>query len=402
VSPSSDARAKLRIVHAIEGLHPDRGGPPVVAISVAAAQARLGHDVTIVSEEPGCGPGGTDELIRATRDADRVKIELVPKTKLFAALYGHFNKVSKALAHAPDLLHAHGVWNPIALAASRAARVLRVPYLISSHGAMHPEMLKLGAKKKRAALALGWRRMLRDARRVLVLNTEERDEVNRLARREVAAIVPNGFDIEALTIPQLGLFRNTFAPLGGRPYFVYLGRLDRVKGLDALLESYLIARSMGSQADLVLIGPDWGERKSLEAAARTANVQDHVHFTGPLYDHTKLTALRDAIATVHRPRYEGFGMAVLEAMAVGTPAIVGDRCLLPVDGEREGVLIIRDDAREFAGQMVALERDSARRGTLGEAARTCVARRFDWTAIGRQTILEAHLLGASDPAERSR
>jgi glycosyltransferase involved in cell wall biosynthesis len=364
----------------------------VVAISVAAAQARLGHDVTIVSEETGCAPGGTDELIRSTRDADRVKIELVPKTKLFAALYGQFHKVAKSLSHSPDLLHAHGVWNPIALASTRAARVLRVPYLVSSHGAMHPEMLKLGAKKKRAALALGWRRMLREARRVLVLNEEERAEVNTLAKREVAAIVPNGFDIPALQIPTPGLFRNTFAPLAGRPYFVFLGRLDRVKGLDDLLESYLVARSVGSVADLVIIGPDWGEQASLQAAARTSNVAGNVHFTGPLYDHTKLTALRDAIATVHRPRYEGFGMAVLEAMAVGTPAIIGERCLLPVDGEREGVILARGGAREFAANMVELERDPARREILGDAARQCVARRFDWTAIGRQTLAEAGFL----------
>lgn len=397
MSPASDARAKLRIVHAIEGLHPDRGGPPVVAVSVAAAQARLGHDVTIVSEEPGCAPGGTQELLRATRDADRVRIELVPRTKLFAALYGHFHKVAKSLAHAPDLLHAHGVWNPIALASTRAARVLRVPYLVSSHGAMHPEMLKLGAKKKRAALALGWQRMLREARRVLVLNEEERLEVNRIARRDVAAIVPNGFDVPALTVPGPGLFRNTYAPLGGRPYFVYLGRLDRVKGLDDLLESYLIARSMGSAADLVIVGPDWGEQKSLAAAAASANVADRVHFTGPLYDHSKLTALRDAIAVVHRPRYEGFGMAVLEAMAVGTPAIIGERCLLPVDGESEGVVLVRGGARDFAERMVAVERDSELRDRLGQSASRCVARRFDWTAIGRQTLIEAGLV-AGGPA----
>jgi glycosyltransferase involved in cell wall biosynthesis len=389
VSLTSDGRTRLRIVHAIEGLHPDRGGPPVVALSVAAAQARLGHDVTIIAEAPGSGSDGVRTLIAATRDADRVAIELVPKTKLFAALYGQFQRVAKALASPPDLVHAHGVWNPIALAASRAARALRVPYLVSSHGAMHPEMLRLGAKKKRTALALGWRRMLRDARRVLVLNEEERIEVDRIAKASVSAIVPNGFDVPALEVPTQGLFRNSFAPLEGRAYFVYLGRLDRVKGLDDLLESYLIARSMGSHADLVLIGPDWGERASLETTARASNVARHVHFTGPLYDRTKLAALHDAIATVHRPRYEGFGMAVLEAMALGTPAIIGERCLLPIDGECDGVVMVRGEGRAFAEAMIRMERDADARTRLGEAARTCVARRFDWTAIGIETLATA-------------
>lgn len=361
----------------------------MVAISLASAQARLGHDVTIVAEADGSKPDGVGPLLKATRDADRVTLELVPKTKLFAALYGQFQKVARSLARAPSLVHAHGVWNPIALAGSRAARALGVPYLVSSHGAMHPEMLRLGAKKKRAALALGWRRMLSDARRVLVLNVEERDEVNRLAKRDVAAIVPNGFDVPALQLPPAGLFRDSYEPLGKRPYFVYLGRLDRVKGLDDLLDAFLIARSMGSGADLVLVGPDWGEQQSVAAAARASGVGQFVHFTGPLYDRMKLAALRDAIATVHRPRYEGFGLAVVEAMAVGTPAIIGQRCLLPVSGEEEGVVLMRGEAREFAAAMVDIERNVARRDRLGAAAQVCVARRFDWTAIAAQTLTEA-------------
>ncbi len=361
----------------------------MVAISLAAAQARLGHDVTIVAEAEGSKPDGVEPLCKATRDADRVTIELVPKTKLFAALYGQFHKVAKALSKPASLIHAHGVWNPIALAGSRAARSLGVPYLVSSHGAMHPEMLKLGASKKRAALALGWRAMLRDARRVLVLNDEERLEVDRLAKRPVAAIVPNGFDVPALQIPPAGLFRDSYEPLAKRPYFVYLGRLDRVKGLDDLLESFLIARSMGSAADLVLVGPDWGEQSTIAAAARSAGVGGIVHFTGPLYDRMKMAALRDAIATVHRPRYEGFGLAVVEAMSVGTPAIIGERCLLPVNGEAEGVVLVRGTARDFATAMVTMERDAARRAQLGAAAQVCVARRFDWTAIAQQTLVEA-------------
>ncbi|MDZ4754499.1 MAG: glycosyltransferase [Phycisphaerae bacterium] len=388
----SHSRA-LRIVHVIEGLHPNRGGPPVVAMSLAAAQVRLGHDVTIVCEEPGSRPDGVDALIRFTRDGERVRIERVPIQRRFSSLHGTFRDVTKAFATPPSLVHLHGVWNPIVMVGGRTAGQLKAPYVISTHGALHPDVLAIGALKKRAALALGRTRLLRNSRKVLCLNVEEEHSANRIAGRVVgrivAATLPNGVDLLSVASPAPGAFRNTFAPLHARPYFVFFGRLDRVKGLDALLDAYLLCRSAGSQADLVFVGPDWGEQAAITAAAAAAGIGAHVHFAGALYDERKYAALKDAIALVHRPRYEGFGLAVIEAMAVQTPGVIGERCLLPVSGEADGVVIVRGDARAFAQAMLDIETNPARREALGAAATACVRERFDWTAIAVATLAAA-------------
>jgi glycosyltransferase involved in cell wall biosynthesis len=379
----------VRIVHVIEGLHPDRGGPPVVAMSLAAAQVRLGHKATIVCEEPGSRPDGVDVLIRATRDAEHVRIERIPKQKLFGGLHGSLVGHAKAVDPAPDLFHIHGVWNPILLVGGRTARQQRVPFVLSTHGALHPDMLQIGAMKKRAALAIGWSRLLRDARRVLTLNDEERSQVDRMTRRANALSIPNGVDLDAREAPPLGSFRSTYEPLEGRPYFVFLGRLDKIKGLDLLLDAFLLARSGGSGADLVLVGPDWGEQQAIQGIAARAGIAKHVHCTGPLYDQRKLAALRDAIALVHRPRYEGFGLAVVEAMSVGTPAVIGERCLLPATGVDEGVVSVVGDAAAFARAMLELERSPERRSTMSAAAIDCVRRRFDWKPIAQATLAAA-------------
>lgn len=360
----------------------------MVCAALAAAQVRLGHEVLITCEAEGSPAGPVDALLAPLRGGERLEIERVPAQGLFAALYGDIRTAAPRFARGADLVHIHGVWNPIGMAASRAARRLRAPYLVSTHGALHPSCMLDRSGKKATALALGWRRMLRDARRVLCLNEEEARETDRIARKQVSLVVPNGVDL----IVYDGLVRGAFrATRGDRPYFVFVGRLDRVKGLDALLEAFAAYRTRGGTADLVLVGPDWGEQKAIEGAAARAGLTGAVSFTGPLYDRRKLEALADAIAFVHRPRYEGFGLAVVEAMACGTPAILGDRCLLPVAGEPDGVVLAGDTTDLFADAMQRLERDPALRDRLGDAGRACVERRFEWGAIAESTLRAAGL-----------
>ncbi|MBL9150600.1 MAG: glycosyltransferase [Phycisphaerae bacterium] len=387
----------MRIVHAISDLDPDRGGPPVVCAALASAEARLGHDVTIVCESRD-EKGSNDEIVRTLAAPNgagpSVAVSFVPKQTLFGALYGHLDEHAPALAAPVELIHAHGVWNSIVLAAARVARRRRVPYVVSTHGALHPVCMRDGKAKKRTALAVGWRRMLRDATRILCLNQPEATEANRIARAEVSAIVPNGIDVAAIPEPDVAGFRARVPALRDRPYFVFLGRLDRLKGLDLLFEAFARYRQSGGNADLVVVGPDWGAGKPLAALVGRANLGSHVHVVGPLYDATKFGALAGAVAFVHRPRYEAFGLAVLEAMAVGTPAIVSDACLLPLRGAEDGLVKTAADAEAFAQALARLATNPAEREALGARAREVVRTQFDWEPIARETLRVAGVGGA--------
>jgi glycosyltransferase involved in cell wall biosynthesis len=379
----------VRIVHAISDLDPDRGGPPVVCAALASAEARQGHDVTIVCESRD-DRGKNDEIVQSLAQARRagasVGVSFVPKQTLFGALYGRLDEQTDAFAAPVDLVHAHGVWNSIVLAMARVARRRRIPYVVSTHGALHPVCMRDRAAKKRTALAIGWRRMLRDATRVLCLNEPEATESNRIARAEVSTVIPNGIDVAAIPTPDVAAFRARVPALGGRPYFVFLGRLDKLKGLDLLFEAFVRYRQSGGAADLVIVGPDWGALKPLSLLVRAADLEAHVHVVGPLYDATKFGALAGAIAFVHRPRYEAFGLAVLEAMAVGTPAIVSDACLLPLGGTEDGLVRTAADAEGFAHALERLAANPVERDSLGARARAVVQAHFDWDPIARETL----------------
>ena len=108
----------------------------------------------------------------------------------------------------------------------------------------------------------------------------------------------------------------------GRPYVLFVGRLERLKGVSVLVEAFRRYRGL----DLLVAG-DGEERDELE---RQAAGLDHVRFLGHV-PQAELDALyRDATAlVVPSVGYEVFGLVVLEAFARRTPVIVHDLGALP-------------------------------------------------------------------------
>lgn len=100
-----------------------------------------------------------------------------------------------------------------------------------------------------------------------------------------------------------------------RPYFLFVGRLIKLKGVDTLLRVF----SQYRDADLVIVG-EGEESGALRAAAAGL---PHVHFTGPLDQRQLSTLYQHAIALVMPSiGYEVFGIVLIEAFAHSTPVIV--------------------------------------------------------------------------------
>jgi glycosyltransferase involved in cell wall biosynthesis len=155
-------------------------------------------------------------------------------------------------------------------------------------------------------------------------------------------------------------------------------RLTRQKGVDVAIRALPAA-----PADTVLVvlgeGP---ERVRLEKLARELELDQRVFLLGRVPDVT--TWLRRAALLVHPVRWEGFGLAVLEAMLAGLP-VVGTRASslpeLVVDGET-GLLVPVDDAGALAGAISrALERPE-----LGSAGRERAKREFSVDRMASLTV----------------
>lgn len=165
------------------------------------------------------------------------------------------------------------------------------------------------------------------------------------------------------------------APPHPRPYYLVVGRLEKMKGVQTAIEA---ARGRPDE-DLLVVG-DGGYEGALR---RLAAGLPHVRFLGRL-PYARLQALfRHAVALiVPSIGYETFGIVMLEAFVQRTPVIAHNLGALPEIVEQSGGGLVYDDVRGLAHAMETLRSNPELRRSLGN--RGYEAYRRYWTP-------EAHL-----------
>jgi glycosyltransferase involved in cell wall biosynthesis len=151
-------------------------------------------------------------------------------------------------------------------------------------------------------------------------------------------------------------------PVHGRPYFLYVGRLERLKGVQRLIEVFRSYR----RADLLVAG----DGTLAAELRRQAEGLAHVHFLGRVEPADLDPLYTQAIALiVPSIGYEVFGIVVLEALARRTPAIVHRLGALPEVIEESGGGFCYRTAEELVEAMERLRRAPDLRRELGERGR---------------------------------
>jgi glycosyltransferase involved in cell wall biosynthesis len=107
---------------------------------------------------------------------------------------------------------------------------------------------------------------------------------------------------------------------------VFIGNIKKHKGLDLLLEAFCQARSEGLPHSLIIIGDRENFRTADNAVLHKIDSlgREAVSFTGFISDERLLEYLADAELLVQPSLYEGFGLPPLEAMVLGTHALISD------------------------------------------------------------------------------
>lgn len=114
-------------------------------------------------------------------------------------------------------------------------------------------------------------------------------------------------------------------PLSGRDTktIVYVGRLDKRKGVEWLIKAFVRLTETIPEVHLVVAG-EGGLRSNLEQLVKSLNVEN-VHFTGYVTNNEKRRLMGNADLFCSPALFgESFGIVLVEAMAMGTPVIGGN------------------------------------------------------------------------------
>ena len=157
-------------------------------------------------------------------------------------------------------------------------------------------------------------------------------------------------------------------------------RLEPQKGLDTAVRALPEIRARHPRAELVVLG-EGAQRSELEQLATSLQVP--VHLLGRVPD--VAAWLRRADLLVHPARWEGFGLALLEAMLASKPVVATNVSSIPeivADGET-GLLVPPDDAPALAAAVIrALDEP----GSYGEQGRTRAKSEFSVARMTDRTL----------------
>ena len=236
------------------------------------------------------------------------------------------------------------------------------------------------AEDTRAELEWGMDRTLARASEVLTVSRAVRDElltVEPLDPARVTAILHGPGHLAG---------RNGKLPEGiPERYVLHVGTIEPRKNIELLVAAWeqWVAEDPAAPALLLCGRRGWKSDALLRSLARGQAAGWLCH---PGYvDDVALAALyRHALAVACPSLYEGFGLPLAEAMAVGTPVVASDIAVFREVAGEAAVFLPRDDVAAWKRALVALAGDPAMRRRLGALGRER-AGALDWSRAAAQT-----------------
>ncbi|MBR1870495.1 MAG: glycosyltransferase [Kiritimatiellae bacterium] len=342
----------MKILYVISGMGA-AAGTSVFAGEVASELARQGHELAIA----------------CSNYAKEGRYPVDPRVEILS--------ISSALERGGwDVAHIHALWEPVLHFAARALRNAGVRIVWSPHGMLTEWAMNNRKWKKLIAWHLYQKR---DLARADVLHATAQDEtadIRRMGLANKVEVVPLGVETPKGEPP---------AKHGGK-YILYLGRIQRKKGLANLVEAWAATHRTGWR--IVVAGPDQENHTAeLKALARERNVAGSIEFKGAVFAEEKAALYRDARFFVLPTFSENFGSVVLEALAQGTPVVCTKGAPWPqLEAEHCGEWIDIGAEALAASLVRMMDCGDEKLTQMGRNGRALAMRAYTWPAVAKRML----------------
>lgn len=334
------------------------GGPATYGRKLAAALAA--HDdlrISVLSDRP--------DLVAAPG----LEVVPVPMRGGVDRLRWQHLAVPRALRRlAPDVYHDSKNALPLGL---------RVPAVVTVHDLAYHTLPRTFSRTSRWFLRAATRHAVRHARAIVVPSQATADDMHRFHAGSDGRVhvVPHGIDpaptISAATLAEVR------ARLSLPEHFVlHVGTIQARKNVDLVVQGVRALRAHGLPHRAVLVG----RRGWLADAALREIGRDDTALWLPHLDADDLAAVHAlAAAFVSPSAYEGFGLAVADALAAGVPTVIADVSSLPELCGDAAVRLPGLDAEAITAALLPILTDPTRAAELRAAGRRR-AGAFSWAA----------------------
>jgi|Deesub1362A_J573_1020465.scaffolds.fasta_scaffold00005_387 glycosyltransferase involved in cell wall biosynthesis len=358
----------MRILHLVKKYPNVLGGDAVVVYNLEKHLRKLGHEVFILSSN--CSEIRSDVLKFGLKEKpqnlDRITFRRV--LSLFFLIFWGFRHLNKLR---PDVVHSHSA--DLGFFISIPARFYGVPVVNTCHGVSFPYPQYSYFKRLAEKFFLKYGGFSR------IISVDKSSLAHfRDAGIDNVVYIPNGVDVEEFQGER---------KRGERFRFLFVGRLEKQKGLRYLVEA--VSRLRGHDFEVLIVG-EGSQEKNLRKLVEELGVKKRIRFTGEKQGKELVELYLSSDAFILPSTWEGLPLTVLEAWAAGLPVIatsVGGIKSICVDHENSLVVEPRDSVG-LAKAMEELIEDNTLRDKLATNARKKVVG-FSWEEISKR-ILEVY------------
>jgi glycosyltransferase involved in cell wall biosynthesis len=367
----------LRVALVADAFPPRMGGIERHVAGLAGALAARGHDVHVYTTVTAASPPPPASAEATAGKHPPVTVHRLPYARVesLGVALPNFAKLRPMRAlfarAAFDIVHAHGLFSPLALGGVLVAARLRIPSVLTVHsllrGAVRPAA--------RAVFAIWARR----ADVVAAVSQTAAREVRQAAHRDDVPVMPNGVDVAA--------WRGQIPEPDGCRLVSVMRLVPKKRPLDLVraLPRVLAQVPQSSRIVLTIVG-DGPMRRPLEQEIARLGLSAHVELTGTLAPEGVRAVLASSRLFVLASPEEAFGVAALEARAAGLPIVAVNRAGALdelVEQGRDGLLV--ESSKQLADSIARLVEDDQLRRRMRRATREGLDR-FDWDAVAARHL----------------
>lgn len=377
----------MKILHIITRMI--LGGAQRNTVLMCQAQIRAGHDVWL-AHGPVYGPEGS--LVAEGRFSGAQLVEIGAMRRAILPVHDLlcYRSLCRLIRRIkPDVVQTHS--SKAGIVGRAAAWRMQVPAIVHTvHGPpFHDNQPALINRIYVAAERWAAQR----CHKIICVSNAMRDAFvrHRVGRINQFEVVHNGFDIEDYArimdaVPTRSETRRVMELPEEAPVIGVVGRLDRLKGQDDLLDVLPDLRRRFEDLHLLMVGDGWHGR-ALRARVEAMGEQGRVHFPG-LVPLPRLVALLKAMDVMALPSYrEGLPRTHVEALLCGCPVVgydvdgVGEICR---DGQT-GILVSPGDRTGLGHAIERLLENKDLRQAMVERGQAIVRREFDLEVVASRT-----------------
>lgn len=386
----------MKILHVIPSISADMGGPSQVALNLVKSLGDLGLQAEILTTNFGMTdvPLGecTDYLFDETLNLS-VPVWFMqydpPNLKEFIFSRAATAWMWRNLANY-DVLDHHYLFSYLPTCAAAIARFKNVPYTVRTMGQLTPWALSQGSTKKQLYTTLFERRNLNKAAAIHCTAEGEAEDVEAFGIKTPTITLPLGVNIPEIIPQAKEKLHQAYNVPFDVPIVLFLSRLHYKKRPDLLLRSLGDIRAQNQPFFAIFAGTGEAEYiAELKSFVQELNLTDSVTFPGLITGADKECLLQGADIFALPSFSENFGIAVAEALVVGTPVIITRGIQISPEIEQaQGGLIIEDTQASLTAALLELLKFPEQRYRLGELGQKFARSRYSWSAIATQLASE--------------